>query len=107
MLDSTPHTIDGTVRIPKRPTAVNEEAALLPGTWPRGEWPRCSSPYAEEKPSSSRREIGGAGSAGRVLVTERAREAFGILATGERRFYGNLIVRKGVIPPEVTRPGDR
>jgi L-fucose mutarotase len=28
----------------------------------------------------------------------RARNAFGIIATAERRFYGNLILRKGVIP---------
>ncbi len=35
----------------------------------------------------------------RFLFYERARAAFGVIATGERRFYGNLIVRKGVIPP--------
>ena len=30
----------------------------------------------------------------------RAREAFGVVATGEPRFWGNLILKKGVIPPE-------
>ncbi len=30
----------------------------------------------------------------------RAREAFGIVATGEPRFWGNLILKKGAIPPE-------
>jgi L-fucose mutarotase len=30
----------------------------------------------------------------------RAREAFGIVATGEPRFWGNLILKKGTIPPE-------
>jgi len=25
-----------------------------------------------------------------------------VIATGERRFYGNLIVRKGVIPPDAS-----
>jgi L-fucose mutarotase len=35
----------------------------------------------------------------RFAFYERARAAFGVIATGERRFYGNLIVRKGVIPP--------
>ncbi len=29
----------------------------------------------------------------------RAREAYAVFATGEREFYGNLIIRKGVIPP--------
>jgi L-fucose mutarotase len=30
---------------------------------------------------------------------ERARSAFAVVATGERRFYGNLILRKGVVAP--------
>jgi L-fucose mutarotase len=30
----------------------------------------------------------------------RARDAFGIVATGEPRFWGNLILKKGAIPPE-------
>jgi len=29
----------------------------------------------------------------------RARACFAIVATGERRLYGNLILKKGVIPP--------
>lgn len=41
----------------------------------------------------------------RFAFYERARGAFGVIATGERRFYGNLIVRKGVIPPDANRPG--
>lgn len=28
-----------------------------------------------------------------------ARDAFAVVATGERRFYGNIILTKGVIPP--------
>ena len=31
---------------------------------------------------------------------ERSREAYGIVATGEPRFWGNLILKKGAIPPE-------
>ena len=31
---------------------------------------------------------------------ERARNAFAIVATGETRLYGNLILKKGVIPPD-------
>lgn len=30
---------------------------------------------------------------------ERARTSFAIVATGETRIYGNLILKKGVIPP--------
>jgi L-fucose mutarotase len=29
----------------------------------------------------------------------RAREAFAVVRTGERRFYGNIILTKGVVPP--------
>lgn len=35
----------------------------------------------------------------RFKFYERARECFAIVVTGERRFYGNLILTKGVIPP--------
>jgi len=30
---------------------------------------------------------------------ERARQAFAVVATGERRFYGNILVTKGVVLP--------
>ncbi|HXP73860.1 MAG TPA: RbsD/FucU domain-containing protein [Stellaceae bacterium] len=30
---------------------------------------------------------------------ERARRAFAVVVTGERRFYGNILVTKGVVPP--------
>ena len=32
---------------------------------------------------------------------ERAKTAYAVIQTGERRFYGCFILRKGVIPPEV------
>ena len=32
---------------------------------------------------------------------DRARQAYAVIQTGERRFYGCFIFRKGVIPPEV------
>ncbi len=31
---------------------------------------------------------------------DRAREAYAVIQTGERRFYGCFMFRKGVIPPE-------
>jgi L-fucose mutarotase len=36
----------------------------------------------------------------RFAFYERVRGAFAVLATGERRFYGNVILTKGVIGPE-------
>lgn len=38
----------------------------------------------------------------RFAFYERARSAFAVVATGERRFYGNIILVKGVIGPEAT-----
>lgn len=34
----------------------------------------------------------------RFAFYERARKAFGVVATSERRLYGNIIISKGVIP---------
>lgn len=40
------------------------------------------------------------GSLERFAFYERARRAYCIIATGERRFYGNFIIKKGVIAPD-------
>ncbi len=39
------------------------------------------------------------GSIERYAFYERASECFVVVATGERRFYGNIILKKGVVPP--------
>ena len=36
----------------------------------------------------------------RFAFYDRAREAYAVIQTGERRFYGCFIFRKGVIPPD-------
>ena len=41
----------------------------------------------------------------RFAYYERTRAAYAIVATGERRYWGNLILKKGAIPPEPA-PGD-
>ena len=35
----------------------------------------------------------------RFSFYERARNAYAVVATGERRYWGNLILKKGAIPP--------
>jgi L-fucose mutarotase len=40
------------------------------------------------------------GSVERFAFYERAKKAYAVVATGERRFYGCFILKKGVIPPE-------
>ncbi|HXQ16633.1 MAG TPA: RbsD/FucU domain-containing protein [Caulobacteraceae bacterium] len=37
---------------------------------------------------------------GRFDYYERTRAAYAIVSTGERRYWGNLILKKGAIPPE-------
>lgn len=37
----------------------------------------------------------------RFAFYERTREAFAVIGTGERRFYGNILIRKGVIAPDI------
>ncbi len=36
----------------------------------------------------------------RFAFYERAKQAYAVIVTGERRFYGCFILKKGVIPPE-------
>ncbi|MEM0936259.1 MAG: RbsD/FucU family protein [Pseudomonadota bacterium] len=36
----------------------------------------------------------------RFAFYNRARQAYAVIQTGERRFYGCFLLRKGVIPPE-------
>jgi len=39
------------------------------------------------------------GTLGRFAFYERTRAAYAIIATGERRYWANLILKKGAIPP--------
>jgi L-fucose mutarotase len=41
------------------------------------------------------------GSLERMAFYERARAAYCVIATGERRFYGCFILKKGVLPPDI------
>ena len=36
----------------------------------------------------------------RFAFYERAKKAFAVVATGEGALYGNIILKKGVLPPE-------
>jgi len=38
----------------------------------------------------------------RFAFYERTRAAYAIVSTGERRYWGNLILKKGAIPPEAS-----
>ena len=44
--------------------------------------------------------LGPIGTLGRFDYYERTKLAYAIVATGERRYWGNLILKKGAIPPE-------
>ena len=50
------------------------------------------------------KEVGYEGPIGaldRFAFYQRARDAYAVVSTGERRYWGNLILKKGAIPPEV------
>ena len=57
-----------------------------------------------EVDSAARRDAGRdtwpMGSIERFAFYERAKNAYAVVVTGERRFYGCFILKKGVIPPE-------
>jgi L-fucose mutarotase len=40
------------------------------------------------------------GSIERMAFYERAKKAYCVIRTGERRFYGCFVLKKGVVPPE-------
>ena len=62
------------------------------------EIPTCS---ARCRPRSTRPRAapGPWASVERFAFYERARQAYAVIDTGERRFYGCFIFKKGVIPP--------
>lgn len=64
--------------------------------------PKESPPvYADFQRAIDRHEKGfKLGRIERFKFYERAKQAFAIIATGETRFYGNLLLVKGVIPPK-------
>jgi L-fucose mutarotase len=41
----------------------------------------------------------------RFAYYDRTRAAYAIVSTGERRYWGNLILKKGAIPPEAAAGG--
>ena len=64
--------------------------------------PDVLAPICEEFEALVRASTGGrSGVAGveRFAFYAQAREAFAVVATGERRLYGNLILKKGVLVP--------
>jgi L-fucose mutarotase len=46
------------------------------------------------------------GSVERFTFYERAKNAYCVIQTGERRFYGCFIFKKGVIAPDTTQLGE-
>ena len=44
------------------------------------------------------------GSIERMAFYERAKQAYCVIQTGERRFYGCFVFKKGVIPPDARGP---
>ena len=68
------------------------------------EMPLVQQEVQAEIDEAAHREVGRAnwpmGSIERFAFYERAKKAYAVLVTGERRFYGCFVLKKGVIPPE-------
>jgi L-fucose mutarotase len=68
------------------------------------EIPPVQAEVQAEIDAAARREAGREswpmGSIERFAFYERAKKAYAVVVTGERRFYGCFILKKGVIPPE-------
>jgi L-fucose mutarotase len=68
------------------------------------EVPAVQKEVQAEIDEAARREAGRdgwpMGSVERFEFYERAKKAYAVVVTGERRFYGCFILKKGVIPPE-------
>jgi L-fucose mutarotase len=68
------------------------------------ELPPVQQEVQAEVNAAARREAGrddwAMASIERFAFYERAKNAYAVVVTGERRFYGCFIVKKGVIPPE-------
>ncbi len=73
--------------------AVRMEVVDRPDTWPPVQHEMQAAIDAAE--GRSRPMLG----VDRFAFYDRARAAYAVVHTGERRFYGNVLLRKGVIPP--------
>ena len=62
-------------------------------------FPRCR-PRFSARSTGTEGEPRPMGSIERFAFYERAKQAYCVIATGERRFYGCFVFQKGVIPPD-------
>ncbi|BBE72778.1 RbsD/FucU family protein [Oharaeibacter diazotrophicus] len=82
--------LDSFVDFPAERMEVVGEAASLPAVQVEVQ---AAIDAAEGKPSPM-------GSIERHAFYARAKQAYAVLITGERRFYGCFVLKKGVIPPD-------
>ena len=72
---------------------VEEPVAVMP---PGTEWPPILDEFQALVDQAEGKAIGVTGM-DRFAFYERARDAYAMIATGERRLYGNIILKKGVV----------
>ena len=97
---SAPAIVDAVLSVMPLDAAV-EHAAFRPCAY--GDCGRLESVFVEFQEIIDRREPGFqlVPIAGEPFY-DRIRAAYAVVASGERRLYGNIILRKGVIQPEGT-----
>ena len=70
------------------------------GLLPHGHGERGEAHGPSAEPAAERLEDGAVEPVERFAFYDMARKAYAVIQTGERRFYGCFMFRKGVIPPE-------
>ena len=83
---------------------VDQPAERMEVVGQPSELPLVQQEVQAEVDAAARRDAGRdswpMGSIERFAFYERAKKAYAVVVTGERRFYGCFVFKKGVIPPE-------
>ena len=80
-------------------TFVPDQAMVMEPVDPKASEPVIWATFRQDLQSAERRVVA-LTKIERFEFYERTRQAYAIVATGSRAFYSNIILKKGVVPPE-------